>query len=376
MIASADHDDLRQAVRQFVSNETRVADLRSLRDSQLGLDRDLWTTIAALGWPGIPFPDELGGQGSDLSMLGTVMTELGRTLTPTPFLSTVILAGQAILVGATASQQATIIPDVVHGRRLLAFAHQEGRVFSPYEIRTSGQSTDDGHVLRGTKHLVHDAHVAESLVVVARTSGTPGDRDGLTLLLVPTDAAGVLIVPGVLLDGRVAATVELVDVKVGHNQLLGAVDHGAEILDRVLTVGTALLAAEMLGGIEECFSRTVAYLRERHQFGVPIGSFQALQHRAADWTCEVELARAIVDEALESVDLGTSPDATALASAAKSRVTEVFMRSACEAIQMFGGVGMTDAHEIGFFLKRARVAEQTLGDSQYHRARFACLRRL
>lgn len=376
MVLSIDPDFLRDTARDFLSNESEIGDLRTLRDEHSGFDRELWARIAELGWPGIPFPEAMGGHGLGYSALGIVLTELGRRLTPTPFLSTVVLAGQAICLGGSTAQQEAILPEVLGGGRFLAFAHQEGPLFQPYDIRLSATLTKEGHVIRGSKSLVLDAHVADSVVAVARTSGAPGDRDGLTLFLIDTRSPGVRVVPGVLLDSRVAATVEFTDVEIGRDRVLGEVDRGAEILDPVLTRGAAALAAEMLGGIEECFERTVAYLRERSQFGVPIGSFQALQHRAADWCCEVELTRAIVEHALELLDDGSLSEANAIASAAKARASEVFMRSAAEAIQMFAGVGMTDAHDIGFFLKRARVAEQTLGDAPYHRTHFAEVRGL
>lgn len=376
MTASIDHDFLRETVRDFLSKEVGIGDLRALRDERSGFDRDLWTQIVALGWPGIPFPEAMGGQGLGYSALGTVLTELGRGLTPTPFLSSVVLAGHAVQMGGSPALQEAIVPEVVQGRKLLAFAHQEGPVFRPYDVRVSAEPTEAGYVVRGSKTFVLDAHVADSVVLVVRTSGAPGEREGLTLLLVDIDSCGVRVVPGLLLDSRVAAAVEFADVEVGRDRVLGELDRAAEILDPTLVRGTAALAAEMLGGIEECFDRTLAYLRERNQFGVPIGSFQALQHRAADWCCEVELTRAIVEDALALVDDGDPSEANAIASAAKARTSEVFMRSASEAIQLFAGVGMTDAHDIGFFLKRARVAEQTLGDAAYHRTRFADLRGL
>jgi alkylation response protein AidB-like acyl-CoA dehydrogenase len=374
MVLPIDHDFLRETVRDFLSKEAEVADLRVLRDNRSGFDSTLWARIVALGWPGILFQEEVGGQDLGYSALGTVMNELGRCLTPTPFLSTVVMAGQAIRLGGSEAQRAAILPDVVQGRRFLAFAHQEGPVFRPYDVRLSAEPTRAGHVLRGSKTFVLDAHVADSLVVVARTSGACGEREGLSLFLVDASAPGVRVVPGLLLDSRVAASVGFEDVEVGPDQLLGERDHGAEILDQLLSRGAAVLAAEMLGGIEECFARTIAYLQQRRQFGVPIGSFQALQHRAADWSCEVELTRSIVEEALERQDEGDLLEARAIASVAKARASEVFMHSAGESIQMFGGVGMTDAHDIGFFLKRARVAEQTLGDAPFHRANFAEIR--
>jgi len=204
MVLPIDHDLLRERVRDFISKEAKIADLRALRDTRKGFDSTLWASIVALGWPGILFPEDMGGQGLGYSVLGIVVNELGRNLTPTPFLSTVVLAGQAIRLGGSEVQQAATLPDVLLGRRFLAFAHQEGPVFRPYDVRLSAEPTEGGYVLRGSKTFVLDAHVAHLLVTVARTSGAPGEREGLSLFLVDADASGVRVVPGLLLDSRVA----------------------------------------------------------------------------------------------------------------------------------------------------------------------------
>jgi alkylation response protein AidB-like acyl-CoA dehydrogenase len=219
---------------------------------------------------------------------------------------------------------------------------------------------------------VLDGHVADQLVVVARTAGKSGDRDGLTLLLVPKGARGLSVTRTIMVDGRNAANVTLEGVEVDKSAVLGGAGRGADLLDRVLDRATIGLAAEMLGTLAEAFERTIAYLKERKQFGVPIGSFQALKHRAANMFVEVELSRSIVLDALRAID-ENRPDVSQLASIAKARVSDAIHLVGNEAVQMFGGIGVTDEEEIGLFLKRARVAELTLGDAAYHRARFARL---
>ena len=226
MASSIDHDFLRETARDFVSKETRVGDLRLLREQRSGFDHALWGSIVSLGWPGIVFAEEIGGQDLGYSTLGIVLTELGRSLTPTPFLSTVVLAGEAIRSGGSAAQREAILPDVMQGRRFLAFAHQEGSAFRPYDIGLSAESTEGGHVLRGVKTHVLDAHAADSFIAVARTSGAPSERKGLTLFLVDAGSPGVRIRPGLLLDSRIAASVAFENVAVGRYQILGERDRG------------------------------------------------------------------------------------------------------------------------------------------------------
>jgi alkylation response protein AidB-like acyl-CoA dehydrogenase len=208
-------------------------------------------------------------------------------------------------------------------------------------------------------------------VVVTRTSGSAGERDGLSLFLVDSGADGVTVDRTKMADSRNAANVSFSSVKVGADALIGAQDQGAVVLDATLDIGRIGIAAEMLGSLQECFERTVQYLKEREQFGVPIGSFQALKHRAADMFCEVELSKSCVLEALTALDEGRSPEEVAkLASLTKTKVGETFHQVSREGVQMHGGIGMTDEFDIGFFLKRAAVTEQTFGDVNFHRNRY------
>jgi len=227
-------------------------------------------------------------------------------------------------------------------------------------------------VLNGAKNFVLDGHVADQLIVVARTSGAVNDRDGITLFMVPADAAGVSRARSSMIDSRNAARVTLANVKVGADAVLGRVDGGADPLEKVLDRARAGLAAEMLGSSSEAFERTVQYLKDRKQFGVAIGSFQALKHRAAQMFCEVEVTRSAVIGALAALD-DNANDASLLVSLAKAKASDTAYLTGNEGIQMHGGIGMTDEHEIGFFMKRARVAQATFGDAAFHRDRYAAL---
>jgi alkylation response protein AidB-like acyl-CoA dehydrogenase len=371
---TAERELLRGTVRSFVQERSPVARLRELREDPdgAGFSRELWRELAELGMAGLPFPEEYGGGNFGFAELGIVLEECGRMLVASPYLSTVLLAGSAVLLGGTEAQRKDLLPGVCAGTRLLALALQEGPHHDPCRVATEARATGAGWRIHGEKVFVLDGHVADRLVVVARTSGAPCNQRGLTLFVVPAGAPGLRASAAALVDGRRAASLRFEAVEVGPGDVLGALDAGAELLERVLDRAVAGLCAEMLGSCREAFERTLAYLKQRRQFGVPIGSFQALQHRAARLACEIELARAIVHEALAAVD-AERPELPLLVSAAKARCSDVLLHVANEAIQMHGGIGLTDEHEIGFFLKRARVAAHSLGDAPFHRDRYARL---
>jgi alkylation response protein AidB-like acyl-CoA dehydrogenase len=305
--------------------------------------------------------------------LGAVLAEAGRVLAPEPFVSTVLLGGNAVVLGGQEALQKQLLPGVCQGQRILCLALQEQGRFSPYAVETSAKAEGDRFVVNGTKQFVLDGHAAEQIILVARTSGSRGDRDGLALLVVDAGAEGVVVERSQLVDGRSATTITFSNVSVDADRLLGEVDRGAEILDAVLDRATIGLCAEMVGCFEEAFERTLEYLKIREQFGVKIGSFQALRHRAAHMFGELEFARSVVRDAQSAID-DNRDDIAECASAAKSRCSDVAKLIGGEAIQMYGGIGMTDDEEIGLFFKRLKALELTLGDSIYHRDRFAGLR--
>jgi alkylation response protein AidB-like acyl-CoA dehydrogenase len=374
LVLSEEQELLRNTAREFLAENSPVKAFRRLRDEQdpVGFSRSLWKEMGELGWAGIVVPEELGGAGLGYAELGVVLEECGRTLAATPLVSTTLLGGNAVLLGGNELQKKEILPAVAKSERILALALQEGAHHAPYAIATRAEATSSGYRITGKKTFVLDGHVADSLVVVARVSGSSGERDGLSLFLVPKSARGLEVVRTIMVDGRNAANVTLSGVEVDRSALLGAAGRGADLLDPVLDRATIGLAAEMIGTLTEAFERAIKYLKERKQFGVPIGSFQALKHRAANMFVEVELSRSIVLDALRAID-ENRPDVSQLASVAKARVSDAIHLIGNEAVQMFGGIGVTDEEEIGLFLKRARVAELTLGDAAYHRARFAAL---
>jgi acyl-CoA dehydrogenase len=375
LVLTEDQELLAKTAADFVREHspiTRVRELRDRRDAT-GFSRALWKQMAELGWVGIPFPEALGGAGMGLADLAVVLEQLGRRLAPEPFLSTVLLGGRALLLGGSAAQQQAWLPGVTAGEKLLTLAWQEVRSrFDPFRIETSAKPAGAGFTLAGEKVAVPDGTVADAIVVAARTAGASGDEAGVTLFLVPRDASGVSLTPQTRIDHRNAALLRLDGVQLGRDAVVGAVDGGGALLARVLDGATAGLCAEMLGAMSQVFEDTVQYLKTRVQFGVPIGSFQALKHRAARVFMELELARSATMAAVRALD-GADADAAKLASLAKARCSDAFVLAANEAVQLFGGVGMTDEYDLGFYMKRARVAEMTFGDAAWHRERWARL---
>ncbi len=370
-VSFEEQESIRQSARAFIREHAPVAHLRGLRDAEdpLGFSLDLWLDMAKLGFSGLVVPEAYGGAGLGHAELGIVAEELGRNLVPTPILANVLGAGAVVLAG-TEDLRKEVLPGVCTGERVIGLAGDEGVRFAPYQVTTRAEKRGTGFVLHGEKSFVLDGYVAGSFVVVARTSGSPGERDGLTLLHALADDPGVTTTTLQTVDARSVAKVRFDGVPVAERDIVGTVGHGADVLDRVLDGATAVLAAEMLGGMQEALERTLAYLKTRKQFGVLIGSFQALKHRAAWMFCEVELTRSLVSEALRAVDAGRA-DARELVSAAKAKATETYRLVTDEAVQMHGGIGVTDEADIGLYMKRARVAGETLGDARYHRDAFA-----
>jgi alkylation response protein AidB-like acyl-CoA dehydrogenase len=375
LILSEDQLILRDMAKSFCDEKSPVERMRTLRDRQdeTGFTRALWKEMGELGWIGILFPESLGGAEMGYGELGIVLSECGRVLAPEPFLSTVLLGGNAILLGGNEPLQKELLPDVCTGDRILSLAFQEQGRFAPYSVETAATRDGDGFRIRGDKQFVLDGHVADQIVTLVRTAGSTGERDGLTLLVVDAKAKGVSIQRTEMIDGRNAARIRFEDVAVDASRLLGEIDSGAEVLDRVFDRATIGLCAEMLGSFEEAFERTLEYLKTREQFGVKIGTFQGLRHRASEMFGELEFARSLVYDALTSIDEGRD-DVAECASGAKARCSDVANLIGAEAVQMFGGIGMTDEEEIGLFFKRLKAAEFTLGDALYHRNRYAGLR--
>lgn len=375
LVLTEDQELIATTAREFVEANSPVARFRALRDADdpLGYSPALLREMAGLGWLGIPFDEKEGGAGLGLAELVLVVEALGRRLAPEPFVGGLALGGFALALGAGPALRGAWLPGVIAGEKVVALAHQEpGSRYDLAKVATRAERVGAGFVLNGAKSQVLDAVGADAIIVPARTSGAEGDRDGLTLFLVPKSAGGLEVERQIRVDHRNAARVRLEHVACDAAGVVGEVGGGHALLERVVDRATVVLAAEMLGGMAEVFERTVEYLKTRQQFGVPIGSFQALQHRAARVYMEIELARSSVMAAARAVDAGDA-EAPKLVSLAKARCSSAYVLAANEAVQIYGGVGMTDEYDIGFHLKRARAAELTFGDAAYHRARWATL---
>ena len=372
LILSEEQAMLRDSARGLISDRAPVSHLRQLRDSQdaTGFSRELWTTFAEMGFCGLLVPEQFGGSGLGAVEAGVVMEEIGRTLMPSPFLSTAVLAASAIARGGSAAQQSAYLPKIADGSLLAAFAIDEGAKHRPLQTSLRAARSGNGFRLDGAKAFVVDGHTAELLIVAARTKGSAGERDGLTLLLVDPKAKGIAIERTAMVDSHNAARIVFDQAEVYADGVLGEVDQGIGLIEGLLDIGRGAVAAEMLGLSEEVFSRTLSYLRERRQFGKLIGEFQALQHRAAKLYIEIEITRAAVLKALQTLD-GDADHAAAAVATAKSRAGSTATLAVQEAVQMHGGMGMTDQFDIGFFMKRARVCQELFGDSHFHADRLA-----
>ena len=375
LVLDEDQEFIAKTARDFADEHSPISRFRELRDSgdADGFSRKLWKEMAELGWLGIPYPESLGGAEMGFVELAVVLEALGRNLAPEPFLSSVVLAGQTLLLGGSEDQKQAWIPGLVEGDKLLALAYLEEKSrFDSNRVATRAEAKGDGWVIRGDKIQVLDGHVADALIVSARTAGDESDADGIGLFVVPADAPGLAVTRQTRVDHRGAALVSFDAVEVPADAAVGEVGAGGALLERVIDRATVALGAEMLGGMSKAFELTLDYLKERQQFDVPIGSFQALKHRAADIFIAIELARSTVMAAACAVD-EDSPELPKLVSAMKVRCSDAYILAGNEGIQMFGGVGMTDEYDIGFFLKRARAAELTFGDAAWHRDRWARL---
>ncbi len=367
LIINEEQEMLKQSAKDFLKERSPVEALRKLRDTNdaNGYDKALWQEMAEMGWACLTIDEEHGGLGFGYVGLGQVLEETGRLLVASPMISTVLLGTTAINIGGSAAQKSALLPEIAEGKLLLSLATEEYNAHRPYTVNTSAAMNDGGFSISGKKKFVLDGHVANTFIVSANTA------NGLTLFLVPADADGVRIERHIMMDSRNSATVTFDNVQISNEAMLGANGEGKAVLEKTLDIGRIGLCAEMLGLILEAYERTMAYLKERKQFGLTIGSFQGLQHRAAQMFCEVELCKSLVLNGLQAIDEGK--DLQTIASMAKAKVGQVAQLVSNEGIQMYGGIGMTDEEEIGWYMKRARVAQQSLGGESYHINRFAKL---
>ncbi len=374
LVLTAPQEMLARTAGELVQKHGGVDRQRQLRDDgvELAYSPDVWAEMADLGWLGIPIAEEHGGLGMGMAETVLITEAMGRGLAPEPFVSAVVLAGGLIEDAGTTEQQAAWLPALVDGEERLAPALLEaGGRYRIERLRTVAKPADGGFLLSGEKTQVVGGVGADGFLVPARVEGE-NDGDGFTLFLVPADAEGLEVIGQRRVDSRNSAIVRLRDVKVDASDVVGEVGGGLAPLGRAVDRATVAVCGEMLGVMTEAFERTIAYLRSRSQFGVLIGTFQALKHRAATMFIEIELSRSAVMAAARALDEGAD-DAELQVANAKARCSDALILVTNEALQMHGGIGMTDEHDIGLFMKRARALEFAFGDAAFHRERFARL---
>ena len=370
------HDDdqamLADTAAQFMAEEGAIAkQLRHWRDRECkdGFGHALWKQMAEMGFTGILLDEADGGLGMGHVEAGIVLEEIGRNLTPSPFLTSSVLAATA-LKHASDDLRGRWLPGLVAGDSVFAVAVDEGAKHRPERIACRAEKSGNGFKLTGRKDFVVQGASADMIVVAARTSGADDDADGVTLFAVPKDAAGLGHNAVRLVDSSMASHLTLDGVDLDGDAVIGEVDGGREVLNRVLDAGRVGAAAEGVGVARGAMDMTVDYLKQRKQFGKLIGEFQALQHRAAHLYSEVEIARAATIKAQQLLDAG-SENASLMASVAKAKVGKAAGLAVKEGVQMHGGIGMTDEYDIGLYMKRDRALAEFMGDVYYHAGRVA-----
>lgn len=362
-------------VAKFVAHESPVERFRKLRETEQGWEPSMWAKMAEQGWLAIALPEEQGGFGGSFVDVALILEQLGRGLVPEPYVASVVLAGSLLSELGSEAQRDSFLTPMIEGQTSLAFAYAERQ--SRYELSdctTRAEKTDDGFRISGEKVWVLNGHAADQIVVAVRTAGGQFDESGLSLLVVDGDAPGLerIRVPG--MDGQRTAVLRFHGVEVGSDRLLGREGEAHAAIERVIDLGAAAACAEGQGQVQELFERTVAYLKEREQFGVPIGVFQALQHRASDMYAETELCKSAMILAAIQVDHPDPEVRKAEISAAKLQMSDGGWFVQESAIQLFGGIGVTDEQDEGLFFKRLRVLNGLFGDADWHVKRFQGLK--
>ncbi|MCO4811402.1 MAG: acyl-CoA dehydrogenase family protein [Gammaproteobacteria bacterium] len=369
LILNEEQQMLRESAKSFIEESSPVSAHRERRDRGDEWSPELWQGMAEMGWAGMTIPEAYGGLEFGYVGAGLVMEECGRVLAPSPLLSSAFVCGSLITSLGSDEQKETLLPAIASGETILALAISETDRFDPTAMTLNAQADGDGFMLNGSKRHVLDGQIAGTFIVAANSADEVGKT---SLFIVASDAPGIAIEATRNADNRLVSSIQFDGVRVAPENLLGAPGAALPALERALDIGAVLSAAELSGVAQEAFERTLEYLKERKQFGVPVGSFQALQHRAAQLFCELELCKSVILKAEQAID-EDSPERSRLASLAKAKTAKTARLAVNEAVQMFAGIGMTDEFDIGFFMKRAAAACQEFGDYYYHADRFALL---
>ncbi len=365
---------VRDIAAAWVREKAPVSAFRQVHDGRFPLQFDpgLYAEMAEMGWAGMIVPEAYGGVDFGYRGLGLVVEALGRNLAASPLVASALGAAGALARAGDEAQKQRWLPGLASGEVIATLAVDEGPRHDPRATAMTARPTPAGWRLNGVKRPTAEGLAADLVIVAARTSGAPGESGGLTLFLVETTTPGLDRRALDQIDARGAAVLTFHEVEVGPEAMLGGVDAGAPLLDKVLDGVRAGLAAEMLGGAAQAFETTLDYLKTRVQFGQVIGRFQALQHRMAALYGELELTRSAVEAALTALD-ADDPETPRLVSLAKALAGDTARLVSNEMIQLHGGIGMTEEHDAGLYLKRARCADAAFGNAAFHRERWARL---
>lgn len=354
---------LADMARGFLDDAMPLSKLRAMRDAGQTQDPDSWKQMADLGWAGVLVPEAAGGSGMGFAAANVIAQEMGQTLAISPFISTAVIAVTALRQVAD-PRAVTALRQIAAGDLTYALAVDEGIKFDPSHVDLEARRAGNGFRLNGKKQFVVDGSNADRLLVLARTD------QGMTLFDIPADRDGIERVASNMIDARDAARINFDDVKATGDDILGTVNYAMDVVGPAIHAGQGALAAELTGLAAGAFAMTVEYLKQRKQFGVEIGRFQALQHRAAHLWCDIEVTSSAILNAGRAMD--ADPGSAELAvSLAKARATQSAILAVQEGVQMHGGIGMTDAYDMGFFMKRAQVGAEWLGDYSYHAEKIA-----
>jgi alkylation response protein AidB-like acyl-CoA dehydrogenase len=365
---------LRSTARKFLENECTSEFVRKRMAEPAGVTDEFWGKMAEQGWLGLVYPEAYGGSGLGFVDLTVLMEEMGRAVMPGPFVSTVLLGGLTILEAGSSAQQEAWLPKIAAGqaKATLAWTEPSGR-WDAGGVTTTAKPAAGGWVLSGTKLFVLDAHLADVLVVVARSAESTRPEEGISLMLVPKGTSGLEVRQLPTMDQtRKLCEVALNDIRVPADAVLGSVGAGWSPLARVVERATVALCAEMCGGAQRVLDMTVDYAKMRVAFGRPIGSYQGVKHKAADMLVDVENAKSLTYYAAWAVD-ENAPEAALAASMAKAWCSDAYRKVAAAGIQLHGGIGFTWEHDLHLYFKRAKSSEFTFGDATYHRERVAQL---
>jgi len=367
---------IRTSARRFLSKECPSERVRETIDSRQGYDPGLWQKLADMGWLGLMFPVEYGGMSGDFLDLIVLQEELGRALVPSPFVQTVVLSGGMICSAGTEAQKKRLLPEIAKGDTIVSFALLEssGR-WDPDGIKTAATGTAGGYVINGTKLFVPYGHVADYLICAVRTQEGSSGKQGVTLFLVDAAAGGISRKTMPTITGGILCEVTFTDIKVTEDDVVGEVNRGWDAVEQGLDEGAVAECGVMVGGARRALDLAVDYSRQRMQFGVPVGSFQAIQHKCADIFTEIDGAAFITYAAAWEINHRT-PDASIAASKAKAWCSDMYTHVTSEGIQILGGIGFTQEHDMQLYFRRARASAAAFGDSQFHRQRIAEMLRL